>query len=383
MSSPTLEEIRAALRRRLAAMLAQQAPPAPVEPPKPVEPEVPTATKEEGEQTPPEAPQEQAEVPAGTTEEPEEEETTEEEEDETVEVEAAEDEEAEETVEEEAIEGAEGEAGQEKPQEEKRFYAYARMRWRDTATLQKCIQAVNALLKETPFEMGQDGLVIHSLDRSHISLYHIQLRWLDAYSYEVRGDQPFRVAVDNKDLLRIFKMAKKGDSIELEVEQNGDEVSFKVKLLNGITREYQVPASPIHSFEVTCPTPRIDFTASATFDIPTLLEALQSMEAISENAPIHVTIQITRDGITFTGRGDEREAKVELQRYDPQLLELEVSEEAKATYRLNYLLPILKALKGLKTTIRLEMGNKKPLRLTATIPSTTSTIQYYQAPMAD
>ena len=69
-----------------------------------------------------------------------------------------------------------------------------------------------------------------------------------------------------------------------------------------------------------------------------------------------VTIQASKDKLTFSGKSDVGKAEIALAKNDADVLELNVGAESKATYSIDYISGILKALGGVSDTFQREFS---------------------------
>ncbi|MGH9993008.1 MAG: proliferating cell nuclear antigen (pcna), partial [Nitrososphaera sp.] len=83
--------------------------------------------------------------------------------------------------------------------------------------------------------------------------------------------------------------------------------------------------------------------------------------------------------VGFAGRGDSGEADVSLEAGNEGLEELMVKEESKATYSLDYLSKITKAVVPMGGSVTAEYSSKMPLRLEFKIAN-VGRIHFYLAP---
>jgi proliferating cell nuclear antigen len=111
------------------------------------------------------------------------------------------------------------------------------------------------------------------------------------------------------------------------------------------------------------------FTAIA-FD-----KVLSDVQVVSE----YISIESKSDRITFSGRGDSGEADITLEAGNEGLEELEAKEESKATYSIDYLAKITKAVVSMGGSVTAEYSNKMPLRLEFKIAN-VGRIHFYLAP---
>ncbi len=83
---------------------------------------------------------------------------------------------------------------------------------------------------------------------------------------------------------------------------------------------------------------------------------------------------------SFSGKSDVGRAEVNLAKGDAEVLELKVGTESKATYSIDYLNSISKAMGSIADTIQVEFSTKKPVRLTFALNSQGGQLQFFLAP---
>jgi proliferating cell nuclear antigen len=95
----------------------------------------------------------------------------------------------------------------------------------------------------------------------------------------------------------------------------------------------------------------------------------------------HITIEAKKEKLTFSGKGDTGTAIVELERASQEVPELEVKDESKATYSIEYLLKITKAAGSASDMINFEYSSKMPLRMAFKLgEKDEGRIHFYLAP---
>jgi proliferating cell nuclear antigen len=74
------------------------------------------------------------------------------------------------------------------------------------------------------------------------------------------------------------------------------------------------------------------------------------------------------------------QAEVSLAKTDADVLELQVGAESKATYSIDYLIGITKAIGGVSDTLLTEFSTKKPIRLEFKLNEQGARAHYFLAP---
>jgi proliferating cell nuclear antigen len=108
---------------------------------------------------------------------------------------------------------------------------------------------------------------------------------------------------------------------------------------------------------------------------PAFDKILTDVQVVSE----YVTINSEKGKVSFLGKGDSGEVDIELGSGSEGLEELEVKENSKATYSLDYLSKITKAISVSGGSLVAEFSTKMPLRLEFRV-SNVGKIHFYLAP---
>ena len=94
--------------------------------------------------------------------------------------------------------------------------------------------------------------------------------------------------------------------------------------------------------------------SSSTFD-----KILGDVQVVSD----YLTIHSLDTKAEFSGKGDSGEVNINLEKNKDELIEISVKDENKATYSLEYLNPIIKAVGSTVDTVTCEYSDAKPLRV--------------------
>lgn len=231
---------------------------------------------------------------------------------------------------------------------------------------------IQTLVEEATFDVTSDGITFRAMDPSHVAL--VDLFWPSSDFEKFHCERPDRFTVRVEDFAKLIRRAESKDSIELS-RKSADSLSLKIK--NGYLREFELHL--IATNQGNTPLPKLNFNArfrtlEAAFD-----RVLNDVSAISN----HITIETSKDKIIFSGKGDTGKASVVLEKGTEEVLELEVKEESKATYSIEYLLKITKAAGSASESIGFEYSSKMPLRMRFNLGDMVSKkglIDFYLAP---
>lgn len=229
--------------------------------------------------------------------------------------------------------------------------------------------AVKTLVEEATFDANSEGITFRAMDPSHVAL--VDLSWPVAAWANYECDKPFKFSVRVEDLVKLVGRSETKDSIELG---STDEDAISVKLSNGYKREFTIHL--IESTAGAAPLPKLEFDTKVTLTKSILEKVLGDISVVSDQ----VTVQASKDRLTFHGKSDIGKAEIGLAGNDADVLEFKTAAESKATYSIDYVSGILKALGGVTDTVQLEFSTKKPMRLEMKLNDQGAKLSYFLAP---
>jgi len=229
--------------------------------------------------------------------------------------------------------------------------------------------AVKTLVEEATFDATTEGLTFRAMDPSHVALVDLLMPNSSFEKYEV--DKPFKFSLRVEDMVKLIGRSDTKDSIEIAA---GEEEDIKVTLKNGYKREFSVHL--IESTGGAAPLPKLDFDVRTTLTKNIFEKLLSDISVVSDQ----VTIQASKEKLSFSGKSDVGKADIYLGKSDADVIDLEVGSESKATYSIDYLLGISKAMTGVSDTLIAEFSTKKPIRLEFKLNEQGARIHYFLAP---
>jgi DNA polymerase III sliding clamp (beta) subunit (PCNA family) len=93
-----------------------------------------------------------------------------------------------------------------------------------------------------------------------------------------------------------------------------------------------------------------------------------------------VMISSMKEGVSFSGKSDVGAANIQLDKGGADVLDLQVKEEAKASYNIDYLTGISRAVGSASDVVVVEYSSKKPARLEFKLNEQGARIFYFLAP---
>ncbi len=230
---------------------------------------------------------------------------------------------------------------------------------------------VQTLVEEATFEVSSEGITFRAMDPSHVAL--VDLFWPSADFEKFECEKPDKFSVRVEDFAKLIRRADAKDSIELS--RLGSD-SLSVKMSNGYKREFELHL--IESSQSNTPLPKLNFSSRFATTESAFDRVLNDISVVSN----HISIEASKEKILFSGKGDSGKASIVLEKENSDVKELDVKEESKATYSIEYLLRITKAAGSASDIINFEYSSKMPLRMEFKLGDTSKggRIHFYLAP---
>lgn len=239
-----------------------------------------------------------------------------------------------------------------------------------SATEWKAVAAsIKTLVEEATFEATSEALIFRAMDPSHIAL--VDLHWPAIAFEKYECDKPFKFSIRVEDFVKLMSRTDAKDSVEIT---STEEDALILRLMNGYKREFKIHL--IESTSGTAPLPKLEFDAKISMSKSVFEKVLGDISVVADQ----VSISAIKESVTFAGKSDVGAANIQLDKNGADILELEVKQEAKASYNIDYLLSISKALSSVSETVQIEYSSKKPAKLTFKLDEQGAAITYFLAP---
>ncbi len=237
--------------------------------------------------------------------------------------------------------------------------------------------AVKTLVEEATFEANSEGLSFRAMDPSHVALVDLTLPNSSWQAYQC--DKPFKFSVRVEDLVKTMNRSDPKDSVTIadsdpDSKEDASDEGIWVVFENGYKRKFNIHL--IESTAGAAPIPKLDLQAKATLTMKIFEKVLSDVNVVSDQ----VTIQATADKLSFSGKSDVGKASITLAKNDADVLELHSEVENKATYSIDYLNSILRALSGVADTVQIQFSTKKPIRTEMSLNSQGAVLAHFLAP---
>jgi proliferating cell nuclear antigen len=243
-----------------------------------------------------------------------------------------------------------------------------RARTRSTEEWKAVASAISTLVDEATFEANIEGISFRGMDPSHVAL--IDIHWPNTTFESFECDSAIKFGVRIDELLKVIRRGEKKDSVEMSLAEDS---TLLVKMHDGYRREYKMRL--IESSASATPLPKLSFNTKAVLVAGAFDRILSDVNIVSE----YLSIKSETSAIHFTGKGDSGEAEITLDPKSEGLEELNVKEQSTATYSIDYLSKVTKAISTAGGSIAAEFSSKMPIRLEFRVLN-LGRIHFYLAP---
>ncbi|MFA5573340.1 MAG: proliferating cell nuclear antigen (pcna) [Candidatus Bathyarchaeia archaeon] len=223
----------------------------------------------------------------------------------------------------------------------------------DAKLLRDMCTAISILVDEATFKIESDGLKLRAMDPSRVAM--IDFEWPKTIFQEYISTEPTKICLNISELLKLIKRVGKDESVELSLD---DKTSRLLVIIQGkYARNFNMPTLEASDEEV--PTPKISFNVKAKTTTSGLSQAIEDAQLVSD----HVRIEAEPEKMTLSASGDLMGANITLVKGSDTLLDLDVKENAKATFSLSYLSEIIKAASATSDIAILEFSTDMPVKI--------------------
>ena len=229
------------------------------------------------------------------------------------------------------------------------------------------VSAISTLVDEATFEASVEGISFRGMDPSHVAL--IDIFWPNSAFEKYECDSLIKFGVRIDEFSKLIKRAEKKDSVEISINNS----MLLIKIHNGYKKDYKMRL--IESSSGSTPLPKLNFNSKILLSSSSFDRILSDIQVLSE----YITIDCKSKTVKFLGKGDSGEADIELKDTDEGLEELVSEEDSNATYSIDYLIKITKAVSTVGGTVTAEYSSKMPLRLEFPVAN-IGRIHFYLAP---
>jgi len=236
----------------------------------------------------------------------------------------------------------------------------------EAPALKAAIDSIVCLVEEGQFDVKSDGLTLKAMDPSQISMISFSMPKQAFVEYNVTEE--IKLGVNISQLAEVLGRGKRGEKCELTVEEGRLVVKFYG---DKHRRMFKVPL--IETGDRIQREPKIDFRNVAKIKADAIKETLKDAKLISS----HVRLQLTGEQFIVDVRGENGDVRAEFEKGSPEVVALDIKENAKATFPLQYLEDMMKATSA-SSVVSVSLETDRPLKLEYDIEG--AKVTYYLAP---
>ena len=223
------------------------------------------------------------------------------------------------------------------------------------------LEVLVALLPEATFNFTRDGIVLKALDPTKTAFIDLTFYATSLEDYYI--EEETSVGLLFTTLKDVIKRVGATEKLELEVDRERNRFNLYVYPKRGkevgLVRKFSLPI--VQPFEEELPTLSEDFDAVVELDSTTLDDVLAMVEEVAD--VVHITIH--PDKVVFRGVGEGgRAVETELPHDSEVIYHISTDDVASSKYSVETLRDISGKLKSLSRRVKLELSNKKPIKLT-------------------
>lgn len=253
--------------------------------------------------------------------------------------------------------------------------------------LKKVVDSLKDLLNEASFNLSNEGIVLESIDSSHVTLVSLLLR-ADGFE-KFRCDRNMPVGINMSSLSKIMRAAGNDDSITLRADDNGDCLGLVFEAPNGgRVCDYDLKLIDLNGDGVGVP--EMEYDVSVRISSDEFQRICRDLSALGES----VTIEANKEAVRFSVSGDVGSGSISLKNLNGDshtsttgkesssssagTTSISIKNPASISVSLKFLSQFTKA-GGLSDSVRLEFSDDAPMMVDYQIGD-LGYVRYYLAP---
>jgi len=235
-----------------------------------------------------------------------------------------------------------------------------------TDELKQILGCISEIVDEASFVLTDEGLTFRGMNPSHVCL--IDLSIPNSCFEKWQLTKPGTIALRMDETTKIIKGLDKKDTVRLSHNESC--------LLSISTKTTNTKLRTIESSSTDQPLPKLSYNSHIAISFKEFKKALKQISVVSE----YVTLETIGQKFKLSGIGDSGSNEITFEKGMQEIPELEVKEDTKATYSLEYLLAFLKHLNS--GCIELDFSSKMPIRIRVKFWNVASMV-FYLAPRVE
>ncbi|WP_457613400.1 DNA polymerase sliding clamp [Methanocaldococcus sp.] len=215
----------------------------------------------------------------------------------------------------------------------------------------KVVDTISTLLDEICFEVNEEGIKASAMDPSHVALVSLEIPSL---AFEEFTADEHEIGIDLEAFKKVMNRAKSKDKLILELDEEKNKLNIIFE--NTGKRKFSLALLDLSASSVKVP--EIEYPNVVVIKGEAFKEALKDADLFSD----YVILKVENDKFLIQAKGDLNDFSAEFEKDDAAIVNLEVGEEAKSAFNLDYLMDMVKGVSS-GDIIKIYLGNDMPLKM--------------------
>lgn len=206
----------------------------------------------------------------------------------------------------------------------------------DPSILKDSIDTISQLIHEGIFEIDSESLSFRAADRATVTVVDFEL---DSSAFdEYECDEEHEIGINLEKFLEVLKRAKSDN--ELALELSDDESKLKVMISNVSERRFELPLLSVSRGEIPNTT-KLEFSADLNLKSSLIKKGISDADIVSDS----IVFKAEEGVFTMETSSDSSSVEIKTDSESDDIVDMEVDEEVRSRYPLDYLKKITKASK--------------------------------------
>jgi len=232
----------------------------------------------------------------------------------------------------------------------------------DAKTFKDSLALVNELINEGVFSFSKEGIKLVAMDSTSVSMVIFHL--LPSVFSEYALEKEFKVGLSIDQIRNVLKRITGTERVVIKISEE----VFQIEIFGNHKKSFKLPILDLEKEPLRVP--NLEFTSEIELNPDTLKDAVEDVAIISDS----ITFHSIPNQFSLKSTSGTSQVEINLEPSTSQgLIKLDVKEESKAKYSVDYLIKMIKANKisdtlliGFKTDfpLKLEYATTDKLRVT-------------------
>ncbi|MET1128287.1 MAG: proliferating cell nuclear antigen (pcna) [Thermoproteota archaeon] len=231
-----------------------------------------------------------------------------------------------------------------------------RLEFFDARVWRYLVTSISRVIEEGIFIVDpEEGLTFRAMDPSHVVL--VQMRFPPTAFDVFEVEDKTTIGVNFEDLGKVLRRATKDDRLMLSLEDNSFVVTFRGKG----ERSFWLPLLDVAAEEV--PEPRLEYKAVASIISDAYRDMLKDLELVGDV----ITFVASEDRLLAISSSETAEVEIAYTMESGSLIELQVEDEQRASYSLEYFIDLSPAAR-VADKITIKFSSAMPVQVDHELP---------------